>query len=58
MMSSAPRYPPQCVKSVIEKDGLSGLFGRGLQTKIISNGIQARDAARCCMHNMLVLNKQ
>jgi hypothetical protein len=25
---------------VVEKDGLLGLFGRGLKTKIISNGMQ------------------
>lgn len=28
------------VKSIINKDGISGLFGRGLQTRIITNGIQ------------------
>lgn len=28
------------VKDIIAKDGLSGLFGRGLSTKIISNGLQ------------------
>ena len=27
-------------KNIIEKDGIIGLFGRGLKTKIISNGIQ------------------
>lgn len=26
---------------VIEKDGVLGLFGRGLKTKIIANGMQA-----------------
>jgi len=31
---------PDAVRSVIAKDGLVGLFGRGLQTKIISNGFQ------------------
>jgi hypothetical protein len=31
---------PQVVKHVIEKDGLIGLFGRGLKTKLISNGMQ------------------
>ena len=28
------------VKSIIKKDGILGLFGRGLQTRIITNGIQ------------------
>eukprot|EP00615_Pteridomonas_danica_P001296 CAMPEP_0114346578 /NCGR_PEP_ID=MMETSP0101-20121206/13182_1 /TAXON_ID=38822 ORGANISM="Pteridomonas danica, Strain PT" /NCGR_SAMPLE_ID=MMETSP0101 /ASSEMBLY_ACC=CAM_ASM_000211 /LENGTH=291 /DNA_ID=CAMNT_0001483311 /DNA_START=59 /DNA_END=934 /DNA_ORIENTATION=- len=31
---------PQAFHQVVEKDGLSGLFFRGLQTKIISNGFQ------------------
>ena len=31
---------PDAVKSVIATDGVAGLFGRGLQTKIISNGFQ------------------
>lgn len=30
----------QAVKDVIAKDGLVGLFGRGLKTKIIANGMQ------------------
>ncbi|CAM9282992.1 unnamed protein product [Chrysoparadoxa australica] len=30
----------QAAKSVIETDGLIGLFGRGLQTKILANGLQ------------------
>jgi hypothetical protein len=29
-----------CAKRVIASDGLAGLFGRGLKTKIITNGIQ------------------
>ena len=31
---------PQTVKMVIEADGLSGLFIRGLQTRILANGMQ------------------
>ncbi|DBA90454.1 hypothetical protein WJX77_004164 [Trebouxia sp. C0004] len=31
---------PEVVKEVIRKDGLTGLFGRGLKTKILSNGLQ------------------
>ena len=31
---------PQAVRSVVEKDGLLGLFGRGLRTRIITNGMQ------------------
>ena len=30
----------ECVKQVVAEEGLKGLFGRGLSTKIISNGIQ------------------
>lgn len=28
------------VQTVVDADGLLGLFGRGLKTKIISNGMQ------------------
>jgi len=31
---------PTAVKRVIAEDGLAGLFGRGLATKILSNGVQ------------------
>lgn len=31
---------PEAVKRVIKEDGLAGLFGRGLSTKIIANGLQ------------------
>ena len=31
---------PEVVKQVVAKDGVLGLMGRGLKTKIISNGIQ------------------
>lgn len=30
----------QAVREVVAKDGLVGLFGRGLKTKILSNGVQ------------------
>jgi len=30
----------QALRSVVEKDGYAGLFGRGLGTKLISNGLQ------------------
>jgi len=30
----------QCGKNIVEKEGLSGLFGRGLKTRIIANGLQ------------------
>jgi hypothetical protein len=30
----------QAAKNVVDKDGLSGLFGRGLKTRIVTNGIQ------------------
>jgi len=31
---------PEAVRRVIKEDGIAGLMGRGLQTKIISNGFQ------------------
>jgi hypothetical protein len=31
---------PQVVRSVIASDGVMGLFGRGLKTKILANGLQ------------------
>jgi len=31
---------PQAVKLVVDKDGLVGLFGRGLKTRILTNGLQ------------------
>jgi len=31
---------PEAVRQVIKADGLAGLFGRGLKTKIIANGMQ------------------
>lgn len=30
----------QAVKMVIEKDGVIGLFGRGLGTRLVTNGLQ------------------
>ncbi|KAG2484091.1 hypothetical protein HYH03_017110 [Edaphochlamys debaryana] len=35
-----PMTYPQVAKMIIAKDGVVGLFGRGLKTKIISNGVQ------------------
>lgn len=31
---------PEIVSQIIEKDGLVGLFGRGLQTRLLTNAIQ------------------
>jgi hypothetical protein len=31
---------PEALRRVIKEDGLGGLFGRGLKTKIIANGLQ------------------
>lgn len=31
---------PEVVRRVIKEDGIGGLFGRGLSTKIIANGLQ------------------
>jgi hypothetical protein len=31
---------PQVVREVVAKDGVIGLMGRGLRTKILSNGLQ------------------
>ena len=30
----------QAVREVIAKDGVAGLFGRGLKTRILANGMQ------------------
>lgn len=30
----------EVVRSIVKKDGISGLFGRGLKTRLMSNGIQ------------------
>ncbi len=30
----------KAIASVVEKDGVLGLFGRGLQTRLIANGMQ------------------
>ena len=30
----------QCAKNVIEQDGIAGLMGRGLKTRILANGTQ------------------
>lgn len=37
---TTPMSYPEVVKMVIEKDGLGGLFGRGLRTKILANAVQ------------------
>ena len=31
---------PEVVRRVIKEDGIAGLFGRGLSTKIVANGLQ------------------
>ena len=38
--ATVPMTYPEVVKQVVAKDGVLGLMGRGLKTKIISNGIQ------------------
>ncbi|EFN57148.1 hypothetical protein CHLNCDRAFT_30535 [Chlorella variabilis] len=38
--ATEPLTYPQAVKMVVEKDGVIGLFGRGLKTKIVANGMQ------------------
>lgn len=38
--STVPITYPEVVKMVIAKDGVLGLFGRGLKTKILANGLQ------------------
>lgn len=38
--SSVPITYPEVVRQVIASDGLLGLFGRGLKTKILANGLQ------------------
>ncbi len=36
---------PAVIRDVVAKDGVLGLFGRGLKTKILANGLQARGSA-------------
>jgi len=31
---------PEIVKEIVKKEGLIGLFGRGLKTKLLANGFQ------------------
>lgn len=31
---------PEAIRRVIKEDGVAGLFGRGLSTKIVANGLQ------------------
>ena len=31
---------PEIIRMIVEKDGWSGLFGRGLQTRLLTNAIQ------------------
>lgn len=38
--SKIPVSYPESVKQVIQKDGIMGLFGRGLKTRILGNGLQ------------------
>ena len=38
--ATTPMTYPAVVRSVVQADGLMGLFGRGLKTKILSNGLQ------------------
>ena len=36
----------ECAREIVAKDGVVGLFGRGLTTKLISNGIQGSGVLR------------
>ena len=38
--SEVPVTYPDAAREIIKRDGLWGLFGRGLQTRIMSNGVQ------------------
>lgn len=38
--ATVPMTYPQVLKQVLEKDGVLGLMGRGLKTKIVANGLQ------------------
>jgi hypothetical protein len=38
--STVPVTYQEIVKTIVAKDGVVGLFGRGLQTKLVTNGIQ------------------
>jgi hypothetical protein len=37
---ATPISYPDAVRLVVQQDGLAGLFGRGLKTRIIANGLQ------------------
>ncbi len=37
---------PECVKRVIHESGLFGLFFRGLETKLLANGLQGESSIR------------
>lgn len=39
---------PTVIRDIIQKDGVLGLFGRGLKTKILSNGLQGNRPS-CCL---------
>jgi len=38
--STVPITYTEAMKQVVEKDGMAGLFGRGLKTRIMANGMQ------------------
>ncbi len=38
--NQTPISYPEAVSMVLKADGLAGLFGRGLRTRIIANGFQ------------------
>jgi len=38
--STMPVSYPEAARAVIKKDGYIGLFGRGLKTRILANGLQ------------------
>ena len=39
-MEIASLVHSKVLQNVIEEDGLAGLFGRGLKTRILANGVQ------------------
>ena len=46
------------VKNIIKNDGLLGLFGRGLKTRILTNGIQGILFTICWKYIEETINKK
>ena len=46
--SHNPTHHPACpAQEIVDKEGVLGLMGRGLKTKLLANGMQVRELGRC-----------